>query len=210
MAIPIQLRLNINPNNGTRIIFLGYAILAISVFSMFHLSTLQTSRESLIRWRMPNATEDEIFLSCSTPYDDNRCSIQSISSNHSENCLTDIQAMTGHILPLISFFMQFCLIRDLFLLRGNYSHIFVNILWFISFPIFIIVAIGAHGSTCYHTYTYLILYFPGCFLGGLIIDLVIRNGRSCLFHETNIIFEDETNIIFEDEPEVITNHDSKN
>jgi len=188
----IQVRLGINPDNGLRIIVLGYSLIGISMFSMHHLDTLQTSRESLIHSRMPTAEVGGLFESCSTPYDDNRCSVQLISNNHSENCLTDIEAMTGHILPLVSFVMQVCLIRELFVLRGNYSHILVNILWLVSLFTFIIVIVAAHGSTCYNVYAIGITFLTGCLLGGYVGYLMIRGARKYAFYENHIIFEEET------------------
>jgi hypothetical protein len=177
MITQIHVKLDVNQYNVTRIVFLGTIIFFfISPFNIMLLRTFETSRESLIRLRMPNAAEAGTFLSCSTPYDDNRCSVQSANRTDSKHCLTDVEAIAGHISPLVSFVMQVCLIRELFALTGKYSHIFVNILWLVSLFIFITVATAVHGSTCYHDYTTFIISLVGLLLGGFIMSLLVLNG----------------------------------
>jgi hypothetical protein len=194
MNIPIKLQLNVNLHNIGRIVFLGCALYFIPIFSSYNLVVRRdASRESLIRSRMPNVTKSATFLSCNTPYDDSRCSvqsaIQSANRNDSKDCLTDFEAMIGHILPLVLFVMQVCLTRELFALSGNYSDILGNILWLITLFIFVIIAIAVHGSTCYNDYASNIISVVGCFLGSFVIVLVVVGGRNRSLEETSIAFK---------------------
>ncbi len=179
MNIPIKVQLDVNLYNISRIVILGCAIFAISLFSMFHLETIETSRGSFTRRLLPNVTESVIRSYCKTPYDDSRCSVQPANRNDSKHCLTDLEAMTGHILPLVSFVMQISLTQELFALSGNYSHILRNILWLITLFIFTVIAVAVHGSACYHLYGTFIVFLTGSSLGSFVIILVARGGKSC-------------------------------
>jgi len=195
----IDVKLNVNPYNVSRIALLGSVLLGISFFSGTHLGYIQASRESFLRSRTPNATNDEIYSSCNISYDDSRCSLQPTNYNNSKVCLTDVDAMAGHILPLVLFVMEVCLIQDLFVLSGKYSHILVNILWLVFFFTFIIIAIAVHGGTCYHLNATYIISIVGCLLGGFVLHLFLPSNK----HR----FPDENHIAPENTTVPITNHD---
>ena len=106
----------------------------------------QHCRQSLLK-SQPNMTLPRYPLMRDIPYDECRCSILSINFNNSIDCITDIQAMTGHIAPLLFYVLHLYLIYELFSCTGKYSRIIKDIFWIVALFIFVIVAIGVHGSS---------------------------------------------------------------
>jgi len=106
-------------------------------------------------------------------------------SDKSIKCIPDIQAMTGHILPLLSYALQLYVISKLFYFTGNYSHILTDIFWIIALFVFVIIAIGVHGSSCLHSNTSFTIASTGLLQVGFVMLLVKRSHSRNTSHENH-------------------------
>ena len=105
-----------------------------------------------------NRTVDSNVSGCSIPYDQCRCSFSSNrSSGFTKECITDAEAMAGHVLPLVVYAEVLYLFYNLVSFTGKYRHIFTDIFWIIALVIFVILAVAVHGSSCLHYYTIFII-----------------------------------------------------
>jgi hypothetical protein len=122
----------------------------------------------------PNMTVDSNRSDCSIPYDQCRCSVSSNRSGFTRECITDVEAMAGHILPLVVYAQELYLFYNLVSFTGKYSHIFTDIFWIIALVIFVILAIAVHGSSCFHYYTIFIMSTTGLSLAMVPLYLFCR------------------------------------
>jgi hypothetical protein len=159
--------------------FLGCVILAIICSNLYLQNVLAESEESILHSRGLNVTHISPFLYCELPYDDCLCSILSNKSHSSEKCITRIQLEGSRILPFISFFLQICLVRELFSLSGDHRHVIIYALWIVSIFIFVGMTIGIHWSACYHVYITAALYSTGGSLWFLSLhNLLVNEDRT--------------------------------
>jgi hypothetical protein len=108
-------------------------------------------------------------------------------SDSSMKCITDVEAMTGHILPLVAYALQIYLISQLFSFTGKYSHILTDIFWVVALLVFIMIAIAFHGSGCLYLYTWFIMCLTDFLLFALVFYLLSCSDRqhiSCENHNT--------------------------
>jgi hypothetical protein len=135
----------------------------------------QNSRQSLLLASKPNMTLPSYASMRNIPYDECRCSILLNNFNNSVNCITDIQAMTGHIAPLLSCVLQLYLIYELFSCTGKYSRILKDIFWIAALFVFVIVAIGVHGSSYLNYKTNLAICVTDIVMFGCVTFLAIAS-----------------------------------
>lgn len=136
-----------------------------------------------------NMTVDSNISICSIPYDQCRCSIPlNRSSSFTKECITDVEAMVGHVLPLVVYAEVLYLFYNLVSFTGKHRHIFTDIFWAIALVIFVTLAIAVHGSSCFHYYTIFITSTTGTLLAMVPLYLFsrIRNQHlSRARHNTN-------------------------
>jgi hypothetical protein len=134
------------------------------------------SRRSNFPSSNSNVTLAEYRILCNIPYDEYHCSILSNKTSNSIRCIIDTEAMTAHILPLVSYVLQLYLIYELVSFTGKYSHILTDMFWIVALVIFIIIAIGVHGSSCFHSVTSVVICMIGMAMFGFVISLMIFSG----------------------------------
>jgi hypothetical protein len=162
----------------SRAFALGCVILAIISFNLYLQNLLAESEKSILHSRGLNVTHISPFLYCDLPYDDCLCSILSNKSHSSEKCITHIQLVGSRILPFISFFLQICLVRELFSLSGDHRRVIIYALWIVPLFIFVGMIIGIYWSACYHVYITTALYSIGGPLWFLsLLNLLITEDR---------------------------------
>jgi hypothetical protein len=130
--------------------------------------------QSLFPLLTSNMTIDSNLSPCRIPYDECRCSVLSNRSGLTTECLMDVEAMIGHILPLVIYALQLYLIYKLVSVTGKYSHILTDIFWIIALVVFVIIAIAVHGSSCFHFYSVLIICSTSILLVALVFYLFGR------------------------------------
>jgi hypothetical protein len=133
-------------------VLLGCTLYGIGWFNMELISLLDESEESILHSRGLNVTRVSIVFNCYFPYDNCLCSNLSKKTNTSETCVTYNQLVGSRILPLISFFLQICLARQLFSLSGDYRHVIIFVLWIACIFTFIGMIISISWSSCYQAY----------------------------------------------------------
>ncbi len=151
----------------------------------------RNSRESLFPLPSRNITHISDQDRCDIPYDNCRCSVISNKSNESIKCITDIAAMAGHLLPLVSYALQIYGISTLFSFTGYYSQLLTDIFWIIALFVFVIIAIAVHGSSCLHYYTSLIIAVDGMLMTFFLVFLVKRSHHHNSLKESNSTYRDE-------------------
>ena len=104
---------------------------------------------------------------CRISYDDCRCSITSNRFHHSSDCITDIQAMTRGISPLFSFILQIYVTYHLFSIKGSYSHVLRDLLWFIALLVFVFISKNVYENSCLCLLLTLGIYLTGYLLFSL-------------------------------------------
>jgi len=157
-----------------RIITCGFIILFISYGILsFQIQIIQCHR-SIFSLSKAKTIGNISLLQCNISYDECRCSATSNKFNNSKNCITNIQAMSGHILPPLSFVLQIYIIYKLFSLTGNLSRIQTNLFWFAALLVFMITAVTAQGNSCLHFYTSEIALYSDFLLFLVVYYLVIH------------------------------------
>jgi hypothetical protein len=109
--------------------------------------------------------------------------VLSNKSDESIKCITDTAAMAGRLLPLVSYALQIYGISTLFSFTGYYSQLLTDIFWIIALFIFVVIAIGVHGSSCLHFYTSFIITAIGILMTCFLMYLVKRS------HGHNSVYE---------------------
>jgi hypothetical protein len=177
MSIKIKFRFGTNGYADKRAISLALIILFIPLVVIYLENLFQGSRESNSPSCIHNGTLSSVFFKCSIPYDKYRCSVLSNRSNNSIKCITDVQAMTGHILPLVSYVLQLYLIQEYFSFADIYNYNFTDVFWITVLVIFAIIAIAVHGSSCLHFYTCMIICSTGVCLSGFVFYELVHCNR---------------------------------
>lgn len=123
------------------------------------------ARESFFPLSSNNTTTTtSSYYRCEVPFDDCRCSMRSNKSDTTIKCITDAQAITAHILPLISYVIQLFIIYKCVSITGEYSRILTDLFWITTLVVFVVIGIAVHGSSCAHKNTSMVLDFSSVFL----------------------------------------------
>jgi hypothetical protein len=159
MFINIRYPCDITNAPDSLVALYGMIPMFITIVISYFNDQVNHCRERIFSLSSTNITSNSSFLKCNIPYDECRCSIISNKSTEAIECVTDIQIIAAHILPLVSYVWQLYIIYKLFSFTGRYSHILRHISWAIALFVFIIIAIGTRGNTClyYNTSDTLIL-----------------------------------------------------
>jgi hypothetical protein len=167
----IQFGTPLTTHHGLGTFFFGCAVFAISWFNGHLESLFGDSKKAILHSRGLNLTHIPSLFYCDVPYDDCLCPVLSNKSENSENCITNVQLVGSRILPAIVFFLQMCLIRELFSLSGDHRHVIIYALWIASMFTFVGMIISIYWNSCYHAYIALTL----CSTGGLLWFLSLHN-----------------------------------
>lgn len=132
------------------------------------------SRVSLFLSTGGNMTLHSSGNLCHIPFDSCRCSLIANATDDTVKCISDVTAMIGHVIPLVSYVLQIYGISSLFSLTGRHSGLLTNVFWLFALLIFIIVVIIAHGSTCLQCYGTFALLTTGAILGIFLWHLIMR------------------------------------
>jgi hypothetical protein len=195
MDIKIKFRFGKNGYADRRLVILTFIVTFTSLM-MMHLENLfQNSRESIFPSSKPNGTLSSVLLQCSIPYDECRCSVLSNRSDSSIKCITDVEAMTGHVLPLVLYGLQLYLIREFFSFKGSYAFIFIDIFRITAFGVFAEIATMAHGSSCFHFYTCVTICSTGICLSGFIFYQIFHTDRKYFSRKIHDISQDQRLVI---------------
>jgi hypothetical protein len=108
------------------------------------------SVKAILQSRGLNVTNTSPVFYCQLPFDECLCSVLSNESHTSKKCITETQLISTRILPLISFVLEVCLIREFFSLSGNHRLVIISVLWIVSIFVFVGMTIGIYWSSCYH------------------------------------------------------------
>jgi hypothetical protein len=195
MSIRIKFRFGTNGYADKRAISLALIILFIPLVVIYLENLFQSSRESNSPSCIPNGTLPSVFLKCSFPYDKYRCSVRSNRPDNSIKCITDVQAVTGHILPLVSYLFQLYLIHEFFSFADIYNYNFTGVFWTAFFVIFVIIAIAVHGSSCLHFYTCMIICSTGVCLSGCVFYQLFYCNRKYFSRKIHDVSESQRLVI---------------
>ena len=146
---------------------------------------IDNCRRSILSLPITMMTLNNSLSQCNIPYEKCRCSASSAKFNNSIECITDIQAISSHILPPISFLLQLYVIYELLSSTDDNNHLFLATLWLVALLILTIIAIGAHGTSCFYFYLYRVVGASGLFQFSLICYLIICQNneyRSCEYY----------------------------
>ncbi len=122
------------------------------------------SVKAILHSRGLNVTNTSPLLYCQLPFDECLCSVLSNESHTSKNCITETQLISSRILPLISFILEVCLIREFFSLSGNHRLVIISVLWIVSIFVFVGMTIVIYWNSCYHVCITLIVTAISMFL----------------------------------------------
>jgi hypothetical protein len=158
----------------------GCAIFAIGWFNSHLQVSFGEAEESVLRSRGLNVTTHTApMFYCDLPYDDCRCLVLLNKSENSEKCITDIQLVGSRILPLVSFFLQIFLVRELFPFSADCPRVISCALWTTSLLIFIGMTISIYWSSCYHAHITFTLLSTGVVLCCLsLLNLMVNDQRT--------------------------------
>jgi hypothetical protein len=152
-------------------IFVGSFVFALMWCTSYLQNDFGEIEKSILLARGLNVTNRPPIYYCDLPYDDCLCPILSNISDTSQKCITNAELVTSRILPLISFFLQIFLVRELFSLNTNHRRVIIYTLWFASIFTFIGMTISIYWSSCYHVHVTVILLLTG----ELLLFLSIHN-----------------------------------
>ena len=82
-------------------------------------------------------------------------------------------AMIGHVLPLVLYVLQLYFIYEFVSFTGKYKHILTDISRIIALFVFIVIAIGVHGSSCLHRDTTFGIQMIGTLISGSVMLLFV-------------------------------------
>lgn len=189
MHIKIKFQFGKNGYADQRVLILTLIVTSTSLMMIHLLNLFQNSRESIFSSFKPDETFSSMFLQCSIPYDGCRCSVLSNRTDNSIKCITDVEAMTGHVLPLVSYALQLYLIREFFSFKGSYGFIFTDIFRITAFGSFALIATTVQGSSCSHFYTCMIICSIGICLSGFIFYQLFHTDRKYFLRKIRDISE---------------------
>lgn len=158
MKIKVQYG-TINSDNACRALIFSYAGCAAVIISWFMVHPSSNCTEPTVPSRISNLTStpsDKPY--CYLSFEKCLCSNLSNKINSSYNCVTDVELECSHMLTLLSFVLQICLIRELFTLNADYKCKLLRIIWTILFYTFVGLVIAIYSNNCYHNYITLFFY----------------------------------------------------
>jgi membrane protein implicated in regulation of membrane protease activity len=167
----IQFGTAMNTHSIVTTFFLGFFVFAINWFNSSLLASFGESEKSILHSRKLNSTHKPDILYCDLSYDDCLCSVLLNKSNTSANCIAYDELLVSRILPLISFFLQIFLVRELFSLITDRCRAIIYVLWIASIFTLISMTISIYWSSCYHVYITFILFLTS----GLLLFLSLHN-----------------------------------
>jgi hypothetical protein len=150
---------------------LGWVVFGISWYNASLLSFFGESEQSILLSHKLNLTRKPDIFYCDLPYDDCLCSVLLNKSNISENCITYVQLVGSRVLPLISFFLQIILLRELFSLITDHRRVFIYVLWIAFILTFVGMIISIYWSSCSQVYITSVLFVTS----GLLFSLSLYN-----------------------------------
>lgn len=112
-------------------------------------------------------TTSAFFFYCNLPFNDCLCSVISNKSDTSDKCITYAALVGSRILPMISFFLQIILVREIFSFSTDCPRIVIFTLWITSIFAFIGIPISIYWNDCFQVYITIILMFTGMLLSTL-------------------------------------------
>lgn len=124
------------------------------------------ARQSFFPLSSNNTTTTSNYSRCEVPFDDCRCSMVSNKSDTTMKCITDGQAISAHIMPLISYVIQLFIIYRCVSITGKYSRILTDLFWITTLVVFVVIGITVHGSDCVHNNTATILGVSSVLISG--------------------------------------------
>lgn len=201
MFIKVKRAFNGNKYTDSRLTTHAILVFIISVWMLLFLNyQIDDCRSLIYLSNKSNVPVSDIWSLCNNiPLENCRCSIWPNESNISSQCLTDVQVMAAHILPLVSYVLQLYLISKLFWFIGKYRHILTDIFWIVAIIIFIFIATAAHGSNCLRDSMSTIICLVGTFVSGFAYHLI-------QYYENNFSFRKHHQICRKQRL-VIDNHD---
>lgn len=158
----------------TRICFLMTFFMCSSYMTTLIDRDYYRSRASLYQSSGGNVTLPRFGNLCHIPFDNCRCSLMTNTTNSTVECISDVLATAGHILPLVSYILQIYTISILFSFTGYRSELFTDMFWVITLVAFIIIAIVVRGSSCLQCYSSLGINISGLLLTLFLLRLVKR------------------------------------
>jgi hypothetical protein len=161
--------------------FLGCVVFGIVYLNADLQSLLGEAGKSILHSRGLNVTNISPLFFCDLPYEDCLCSVLSNKSDNSEKCISYHQLAGSRILPLISFFLQIFLVRELFSFSTYCPRFISSALWTTSLLSFIGIAISIYLNNCYQAYIVATLLKTGavlCFLSYYILTVNLEGGHS--------------------------------
>jgi hypothetical protein len=168
---------------------LGFLIYLTGSFNGYLHNLLGKSERSILQSRKINVTERPDFFYCDLPYDDCLCSVLSNKSDISDDCITYFQLVSSRILPLVSFFLQIYLARQLFSFSADRPRVVIYALWVASVFTFIGMTISIYWNSCYHAYITSFLLLTGASLCLLSMHnvLVVRDHQVASYNCNQMI-----------------------
>ena len=191
----MKFRFGTNGYADKRNISLALIILFISFVIIYLGNLFQSSRESNSSSYISNGTLSSMFFKCSIPYDNYRCSVLANESDNSIKCVSNVEAMVGHILPLVSYALQVYLIYELFSFTDICNYNCIDVFWFTVLVILAMIAIAVHGSSCLHFYTCMIICFTSVCLSSCVFYQLVPCNRKHFSHKVHIISERQRLVI---------------
>jgi hypothetical protein len=156
-----------------RACYLGFLVYIVIISNGNLQSFIGEAEKSILESRNTTLTQRLPFLYCNLPFNDCLCSVVSNKSDTSDKCITYAVLVGSRILPMISFFLQIVLVRDIFSFSTDCPRIVIFTLWITSIFAFIGIPISIYWNDCFQVYITLILMFTGMLLSALGIYNVI-------------------------------------
>ena len=151
--------------NGN-LVFLSYIGMLIGFKLTILGQQFLAARQSFFPLSSNNTTTTSKYYRCEIPFDDCRCSMMSNKSDTTMKCITDGQAISAHIMPLISYVIQLFIIYRCVSITGKYSRILTDLFWIITLVVFVVIGIAVHGSGCAHNKTVTVLGLSSVLIAG--------------------------------------------
>lgn len=152
---------SITPGESARSMLCTFFGLAFLVTALATLRPFNECYKSNVHSQTFNLTASIEYNSfCTVDYEKCLCSVLSNKTKNSTKCITNMEFQCSRILPLVSFLLQICILRDLFTLSEGSDRQFVYTGWIISLLTFIGLAIGIYWNSCYQYNIAAALFFP--------------------------------------------------
>ena len=152
----IRITFSINGLNAHLALYYAIGTIGLVLIQIDFKTMLNNSQASVYRFQMPNVSDVRFNTYCDTSYNDCRCTVAL-----TKHCLSNTQIKVTRILPLVSFLLQLCLVRELFSLDGNYKDFFIFLLRITCVFTFITILVIVYQKPCYYNLLSTILRCSG-------------------------------------------------